>query len=53
MIRQLLGANIFDTSTSHNSFLKLKPNVIKMLSQKDLKEWITDNICKHTSCHER
>ena len=51
-IKQLLGANIFDTSTSHNSFLKLKPNVIKSLSQKDLKEWITDNICKYTSCHE-
>ena len=37
-IKQLLGANIFDTSTSHNSFLKFKPNVIKSLSQKDLKE---------------
>ena len=38
--------------SSHNSFLKLKPNVIKTLSQKDLKEWITGNICKYTSCHE-
>ena len=52
VIRLLLGSNIFDTSTSHNSFLKSKPNVIKTLSQKDLKEWITDNTCKYTSCHE-
>ena len=52
VIRQLLGASIFDTSTLHNSFFKLKPNVIKTSSQKYLKEWITDNICKHTLCHE-
>ena len=46
VIRQLLGgANVLYTSTSHNSFLKLKPNIIKTLSQKDLKEWITDITC--------
>ena len=52
VIRKLLGANICNTSTSHNSFSKLKPNVIKTLSQKDLKEWVTDIISKYTSCHE-
>ena len=35
VIRQLLGgAHVFYTSTSHNSFLKLKPNIINTLSQK-------------------
>lgn len=42
IVQQLLEASVFNTSQSH-----LKPN----LSEKDLKDWIVDNISKYTSCH--
>ena len=51
IIEQLLEVNIFDTSSTHKSFSKLKPNLIKSLSQKDLKDWMIENLSNYTSCH--
>ncbi len=47
LLKQLLTVNEFDTTSSHNSFLKLKPNVIKTLSETDLKRWIISAIVHH------
>lgn len=51
IVKQLVVANIFDTSRAHKSFSKLKPNLIRKVLQKDLKEWIIGNFSKYTSCH--
>lgn len=51
VIEQLLTTNVFDTSQSHKSFSKIKPNLIRTLSEKQLKEWIVDNVSGYISCH--
>lgn len=51
IVQQLLEADVFDTSHAHKSFSKLKPNLVGQVVQKDLKDWIIDNLCKYTSCH--
>lgn len=51
VVQQLLEADIFDTSRAHKSFSNLKPNLIRKLSQKDLKDWIIDKLSMYASCY--
>ena len=48
IIQQLLNANIFDTSHAHESFAKLKTNLIRKLSKEELMDWVFKNFSKHT-----
>ena len=50
IIDQLCKSNVLNTCT-HKSFSKLKPNLIRTLSETELKGWILDNVCNYTSCH--
>jgi len=42
VIEQLVEVNILDTTSSHQSFSKLYPNLTKSLSHEDLKAWIVE-----------
>ncbi len=46
IVKQLLEADVLDTTQVHKSFSNLQPNLIRRLSQNNLKDWIID-----TSCH--
>ena len=51
IVQQLLEADLFNSSRAHASFSKFKPNLIRTLSEKELKDWIVNNLSKYTSCH--
>ncbi len=51
VIEQLLVSNALDSSYMHKSFSKLRPNLIRNLSEQELKDWIIKNVFNYSSCH--
>ncbi len=51
VIEQLLESNALDSSTTHKSFSNLRPNLIRAISEKELKIWIIHNVSNYSSCH--